>query len=97
MIEDKIKCDICNKEIDYSESYEYRGAISCDECFDVMTESRDKQRQSIIDDYERKSKRFKGFDIDPDSIIGKANREIFKKDIEIYSKETKALKDYERR
>ncbi len=28
------QCSVCKKEFNYSELYEYRGAIACENCFD---------------------------------------------------------------
>lgn len=90
-------CSKCGKELDGFEAYEYRGAISCDEHFDEVREMRDFQRQEIINEENAKTKVFKGLDLDPGNPIGKANRQILKKQIDIASKESGRLKAYEGR
>jgi len=89
-------CSKCHKEIDGCEAYEYRGAISCDGCFDSVIETRDFQRQEIINEESAKTDKFKGLDLG-NNVIGKANREILKGQIEIASKESGRLKEYEGR
>ena len=91
------KCSKCKKELDGSEAYEYRGAISCAEHFDEVTEVRNFQRQEIIEEESRKTDCFKGLDLSPDTVVGKANREILKTRIEISKKESGRLKAYEGR
>ena len=90
------KCEICKKELDESEAYEYRGAIGCDEHFDEVCELRDFKRQEIINEEHNKTKHFAGLDLS-DSVIGKANRNLLQKRIEIASKESARLKEYEGR
>ena len=34
------KCSKCRKQLQGHEAYEYRGAFSCDNCFDSVIESR---------------------------------------------------------
>tara|TARA_R100000951_G_scaffold40568_2_gene34338 strand:- start:126 stop:419 length:294 start_codon:yes stop_codon:yes gene_type:complete len=89
-------CSKCHKEIDGCEAYEYRGAVACEECFDSVIETRDFQRQEIITEESAKTDKFKGLDLG-DNVIGKANREILKGSIEIASKESGRLKEYENR
>ena len=90
------KCSKCKKELDDHEAYEYRGAFSCEEHFDEVIESRDFQRQEIIKEESAKTDKFKGLDLG-DNCIGRANREILKPQIEIASKESARLKEYEGR
>jgi hypothetical protein len=90
----KYKCSICNKKFDENEIYEYRGMYSCSEHFEEMEEKRNLQRQEIINEEHRKTKDFKGLDLS-DSTIGKANRKILRSKIEIASKESVQLKEYE--
>ena len=89
-------CSICNEEFDGSDIYEYRGAYACEEHFDVMQGQREFQRQEIIKEEDSKTKVFKGLDLG-DNVIGKANRELLKGHIEVASKESGRLKDYEGR
>jgi len=89
-------CSKCHKKIDGLEAYEYRGAIACEDCFDSVIETRDFQRQEIIAEESAKIDKFKGLDLG-DSVIGKANREILKSSIEVASKESGRLKEYEKR
>lgn len=92
----KYTCSKCHEEIDDTEAYEYRGAVACVECFDSVIESRDFQRQEIITEESAKTDKFKGLDLS-DSVIGKANRKLLKRSIEIASKESGRLKEYENR
>lgn len=89
-------CSKCKKELSSSEAYEYRGAVSCDEHFDEVCELRDFQRQEIIIEESSKTDKFKGLDLG-DNVIGSANREILKGSIEVASKESGRLKNYENR
>lgn len=97
------KCYVCGKihEVDEfgvePDVYEYRGAYSCEEHFDEMVNLRDFKRSKIIQEEKNKTKFFKDLDFNPDTPIGKANREIFKSRIEIAQKESGRLKDYEGR
>lgn len=92
----KYKCSKCGKLLDEDETYEYRGAYSCEPCFDDVQAIRNGERAEIIQEEKHKTERFKGLDLS-DSAIGKANREIIKTDIEIASKESQRMKDYEGR
>lgn len=89
-------CIICKKRLEDSEAYEYRGMISCAEHFDQMTEKRDFERQEIIEEEKAKTEKFRGLDLS-DSVIGKANKKILKRDIEIAKKESLRIKKYEGR
>ncbi len=88
------RCIRCHKDISSYETYEYRGAVSCEECFDEVIETRDFQRQEIIAEEGMKTDKFKGLDLG-DNVIGKANRELLKSSIEIASKESGRIKAYE--
>lgn len=90
------RCPICGESFEYGSMYEYRGAISCSDCFNELQQRRDFERQQIIEEERHKTDRFKGLDLS-DSSIGKANRGILKQDIEIGSKESDRIKDYEGR
>lgn len=91
------KCSKCHKELDGYEAYEYRGAVACESCFDDVIESRDYQRQEIIAEESAKTECFRGLDLSPNTVLGKANREILKAQIEIAGKESGRLKAYEGR
>ena len=91
----KVKCSICKTECEYREMYEYRGALSCEKCFDELQTKRDAERQQIIEAEKHKTDRFKGINLSNDS-IGKANKRILQADIEIAKKESKQVNDYER-
>ena len=91
-----IPCPVCGKIITPDETYEYRGAYSCADCFDVMTEKRKFERQKVIEEQRVKTDKFDGLDLS-DSKIGKANKEILKVDIEIAKKEGGRIKEYEKR
>ena len=89
------KCRICKKSLEERDIYEYRGVFSCAEHFDEVCEQREKQRREIIEEETSKTEVFRGLDLS-DSKIGKANKEILKSRIEIASKESQRIKDYER-
>ena len=89
-------CNKCHKELNAHEAYEYRGAVACEECFESVIETRDCQRQEIIAEESSKTGKFKGLDLSG-SVVGKANRELLKGSIEIASKESTKLKEYENR
>ena len=42
-------CAICKEELTDSECYEYRGAYSCEKCFNEVQEKRDYQRQQVME------------------------------------------------
>ena len=92
-----MKCVKCGKELEDFEGYEYRGAFSCDEHFDEVIEMRDFERSEVIKEQDSLLKPLKGLDISPDSMIGKANRKLLKSSIEISSKETARMRNYEGR
>lgn len=89
------QCSKCKRILEESEIYEYRGVYACADHFDEVTKTRDIQRNEIIREESAKTDVFKGLDLG-DSVIGKANREILKGQIEIASKESGRLRDYER-
>ena len=90
------KCSGCEKKLSsWGDTYEYRGAYSCPECFDKVQENRNFERQQIIEEEKHKTDRFKELDLS-NSNIGKANKDILKSDIEIAKKESKRINDYER-
>lgn len=91
------KCSKCGIELNGSEAYEYRGAISCDKHFDEVIEARDFQRQEIINEEYNKTRVLKGLDLDPSGPVGRANNQILSRQIEIASKESGRLKEYEGR
>lgn len=96
------KCLVCSKIHEFDEVngiepdvYEYRGAYSCPEHFDEMVDIRDGARNRIIQEEHNKTKVFQGLDLS-DSVIGKANQKLLKSHIEVSSKESLRLKNYER-
>ena len=89
------KCSKCKRELDSSEAYEYRGTFSCEERFDEVSEMRDFERNQIIKEEHNKTNVFKGLDL-TDSAVGKANKKLLKQRIEIASKESARLNQYER-
>lgn len=95
-LDEMYTCKGCKKEISESETYEYRGVFSCEDCHESVINDRNYERNQIIQEEDNKAKRYKHLDIDPNSIIGKANREIFAKELEISSKESQRLFNYER-
>ncbi len=90
------KCHKCKKELEASDTYEYRGAFSCEEHFEEVQGMRDFERQEIMIEEEHKLAPLKGLSFG-DSVIGRANREIMKPQIEIARKESGRLKAYEGR
>lgn len=89
-------CRKCKAKLSASETYEYRGAFSCEEHFDEVIEMRDYERNQVISEEHNKTKSFSGLDMS-DSVIGKANKELLKSKIEIAGKESARLKAYEGR
>jgi hypothetical protein len=81
----KEQCCICKKYFDLSKLYEYRGSVACGKDFDKAQENADSKRAEIVEDTKFRTERFRGLDMG-DSVIGKANREILKADIEIAKK-----------
>lgn len=90
------KCSICKKGLDASETYEYRGAYACEEHFEEAQGKRDFERQEIMTEENHKLKPLEGLSFG-DSVIGRANREIMKPQIEIARKESGRMKAYEGR
>ena len=88
------ECSKCKKGLPAQGTYEYRGAKACKDCFDDVVELRDFERQEIMDEERHKTDRFKNLDMS-DSPIGRINRDIMKRDIEIASKESGRIKKYE--
>ncbi|MCG9708255.1 hypothetical protein L1D46_05505 [Pseudoalteromonas sp. Isolate3] len=88
-------CQKCKAKLKANEAYEYRGAFACAEHFDEVIEMRDFERNQIAEEEHNKTKVFEGLDL-TDSSIGKANRKLLKRHIEIAGKESQRLKTYER-
>ena len=93
---DMYQCYKCKKQLEACETYEYRGLFSCEEHFDEGIETRDFQRQEIIEEERHKTQVFEGLSLG-DNPIGRANRQILKPQIEIAAKESGRLKEYEGR
>lgn len=96
-------CIVCNKKHEFDgvngiepNVYSYRDIYACEEHFDEAIKIRDQQRNQIIEEEHNKTKVFYGLDI-TDSTIGKANRQLLSKHIEIASKESVRLREYEGR
>lgn len=90
------KCSICKEEFDESDIYEYRGAYACEPHFEEAQGKRNWERQEIMEEENHKMKPLKGLSFG-DSVVGRANREIMKPQIEIARKESGRLKAYEGR
>lgn len=88
-------CAYCKQEVAGDDAYEYRGAYSCSEHFDLVIEQRDRQRAEIIAEEDAKLAPLHGLDFG-DNPVGRANREIMKRQREIASKESPRLRAYER-
>lgn len=91
-----MKCSKCKVGLDDYSAYEYRGALSCADCFDTVIECRDRERNQLIQAEDSKLNRTKGLDLS-DSVIGRANREMMKGALEVSSKESYQMKEYEGR
>lgn len=92
--EKKIECAICHNHFEYGRMYEYRGFLNCDACFDELQAKVDNRRQEVIEEQNHKTAVFKGLDMS-NSTIGKSNREILERNIEIAKKPSKRVNDYE--
>lgn len=90
------KCYKCKKELEESDTYEYRGALSCWEHFEEVQASRNYERQEIMIEENHKMKPLEGLSFG-DSVIGRANRQILKGSLEIARKESGRIKAYEKR
>ena len=88
-------CKKCKAKLKANEAYEYRGAFACGDHFDEVIEMRDFERNQVINDEHNKTKAFKGLDL-TDSVVGKANKKLLKPRIDIASKESARLNQYER-
>ena len=89
-------CEKCKKTINEYETYEYRGALSCEDCFDDVIASRESERQQIIKEEDSKTRKLAELDLS-NSAIGRENKKIMSGYIEIASKESQRLKNYEGR
>ena len=89
-----VECSKCGKVLNTSDAYEYRGVLACEPCFKEVSENRERERLEIIEEENHKTKFAKGLDFS-DSVIGRANKEILKPNIEIARKESLRLKRYE--
>ena len=89
-----MKCKKCNCELDDQEAYEYRGVFSCDEHFDEVIEMRNRERNEIMKAEDNKTKKLKGLDFG-DNAIGRENKRLMSRHLEIASKESQQLRDYE--
>lgn len=90
------RCAVCKIDLEARDAYEYRGAISCADHFDKVSEMREVQRREVIAEESAKREVFRGIDLGYGK-IGKANRELLKPNIEIASKDSSRLKRYEGR
>lgn len=90
------KCSKCKKELEASDTYEYRGAYSCAEHFEEVQESRNFERQEIMEEENHKMKPLEGLSFG-DNVVGRANRAIMKPQLEIARKESGRMKAYEKR
>jgi hypothetical protein len=90
------KCSVCKKILSGWETYVYRGMFSCEEHFDEMVDKRDYQRSEIIKEESAKTEPLRGLDFG-DNVVGRANRELLKGELEVCSKESGRLREYEGR
>jgi hypothetical protein len=96
MSNDQYKCYLCKKYLDSSDTYEYRGAYSCEEHHDQVIALRSRERQEIIEQEHAKTECFRGLDLDPTTSVGRGTREIMKRQLELAKKESSQLRRYER-
>jgi hypothetical protein len=96
-MEKSIRCEKCKQPLAPSEAYEYRGVYSCAEHFELVCKDRDRKRQQVINEERGKTDQLSGLDLSSSNAVGKANRELLKRQIEIASKESPRLKEYEGR
>jgi recombinational DNA repair protein (RecF pathway) len=89
-------CSICGKSISDSDTYEYRGQISCDDHFDEMCEARDSERAAIIKEESAKTDKLKRLDFG-NGPIGAANRKLLAGKLKEAKTESFRLKRYEGR
>ncbi len=90
------ECHLCKKSLEPDEAYEYRGAVACAEHFDEVSANRQVERAAIIQEERGKTEAFLGLDMSSDTAVGRANRDLLKRQVEIASKESPRLKKYER-
>jgi|TARA_R110000851_G_scaffold2612_2_gene10663 hypothetical protein len=95
-MQEYFECSICKDIFTSWEIYEYRGAYACEEHIDKMRCNRESERMYLIEEESNKTKAFKNIDIFSDDAIGEANRKLLKTKIEIASKESTRLQNYER-
>jgi hypothetical protein len=88
-------CSVCKKRFPDDELYEYRGAFACELDFDQAIKNRDYERAEVIAELNHKSAPFEGLSFG-DSVVGRANRQLLKPQIEIARKESMRVKQYER-
>jgi|GEM_PF-1056820 len=91
------QCAVCGRSNPGNSTYEYRGAYSCEGCFDQMIEARDRQRSDLIEREDARSRFANGLDVHSDSAIGKHNRKLFKHHLTALEKESSQMKEYEGR
>jgi len=96
MKEEKYKCSVCKNMFPSYDTYEYRGAYACGEHFEEAEKNRDFERQEIMVEENHKLKPLQGLSFG-DNVVGRANREIMKPQIEIARKESGRIKTYENR
>ncbi len=89
-------CCKCKTDLDDYTTYEYRGVLSCGDCFDDVIENRDRERNQLIRAEDSKLDRTKGLDLS-DSVVGKANRDLMKGALEVSARESHQMKEYEGR
>lgn len=89
-------CVKCGAKLEDHEAYEYRYVVACEDHIDEVIEDRDRERNEIMQEEERKLAPLKGLDISGDNVIGKANRELMARHIEVSSKESQRLHNHER-
>lgn len=94
---DLYQCAVCGRNNPGNKTYEYRGAYSCEGCFDKMIEARDRQRSDLIEREDARSRFANGLDVYSDSAIGKHNRKRFKHPLKALEKESAQMKEYEGR
>lgn len=88
------KCSVCRKSLEASETYEYRGAYACEEHFEEAQGKRDWERAEVMQEEQHKMKLLEGLSFG-DSVVGRANRQIMRPQLEIARKESGRMSAYE--
>ena len=89
-------CKLCGRTLSGYECYEYRGAYACADHFDQVCKLRDKERDEITGAERLKTAPFEGLDLSSGNPIGRANRKILARHLDVVQKESLKIHRYER-